>query len=104
MTALAVGSTRRTPGSASAAAESTDPTLPPSVGTERNRRVQHAGQLHVQAELGAAVDLARRIEPRQGLADQAKFAGILERHILWDRQLRGGLGQLPVARDSCPGR
>ncbi len=102
ITALAVGNTRRTPGMASAAAESTEADLAAEFWAECDGGVQHARQLHVQAKFSAAIYLARRIEPRQGLADQAKIDWVLERHLLGDRQFRGCLGQLAVARAFLP--
>ena len=66
--------------------ESTEPDLAAQFRAECDAGVQHARQLHVHAKFSAAVHLARRIEARQGLADQAKFGRVLERHLLGDRQ------------------
>ena len=57
----------------------------------------HPGQSRVDAELGAAVDLAGAVEAAVRRADQLEVARLLERHLLGHRQFRGGIDELPVA-------
>jgi hypothetical protein len=65
-------------------------------GTLRERRIQHAGDLHVDAVFGLAGDLAGGVQPVQRLADVAELGRILQLHFLRRRQLRGRFGQRAV--------
>ncbi|MGY4367712.1 hypothetical protein ACVW1A_003777 [Bradyrhizobium sp. LB1.3] len=63
----------------------------------------HAGQDRVNAVDGLAVDLVRRVEPLQGLADDNEVLGVLDRDILRRRlALRGerhrAIAELAAAR------
>jgi len=62
-----------------------------------DRRVDHARQLHVDAEFGRAVDLGRRVEPLSALADDGEVFRVFQRDLLGHRQLRGGRGERAVS-------
>ena len=63
-----------------------------------DRGDEHAGYLHVDAEYRAAVCFARRVEPRDTRAEQAKVLGILERHVLGHGQGGGPRGERAVGQ------
>ena len=71
-----------------------------------DRRDLHARQLGVDAELGAAVDLVRRVQPLGRRADQGEVLRILQRHAVGRRHRQGGGGvhQLAVAQAARAGR
>ncbi len=62
----------------------------------REGRVEHAGQLDVEPELGRPVDLGRGVEAVDRLADVPALLVRLQLHVLGDGQLGGGVGQLAV--------
>ena len=67
-------------------------------GALQEGRVEHPRQLDVDPELRAAVDLPPRVETVDGLAQVPAVLGVLQRHVLRDGQLRGGLGQRAIGR------
>ena len=66
--------------------------------TARDDRVEHARQLHVDAEDGFARDLGGRVDALNRLADQLELRRILERDDRRHRQLRGRLGEAAVGQ------
>ena len=62
------------------------------------RGVDHAGQFHIDAEFGRAVDLGRGVETLRWLADEREIFRILERHVGRRREFRGGSGEFAVGR------
>jgi hypothetical protein len=64
--------------------------------TLHDARDQHARPLHVEAELGCAVDLRGDVETRQRLTEDLEVLGIFQRDVLWHRQRRGLVGQRAV--------
>jgi hypothetical protein len=69
----------------------------------RERCDLHAGRPYVDAVHGRSVDLRRRVEALQGLADQLEVLRLLERNLRGDRKARRVGGKLAVAQLS-PGR
>src|SRR5882672_7687074 len=63
-----------------------------------HRRVQHTGELDVDAVHHGAVDLPRSVEALQRLARDLPGFGILERNVLGLLEARGGFGHLAVGR------
>ena len=59
--------------------------------------IAQAGGQHVDAKARAAVDLARRFQARQGLADEFEGGRILEHRLLGQGQRRGLRGQIAEA-------
>ncbi len=72
-------------------------------GTCRDGREFHAGDHCVDAELGLAVHLLRRVETLGGRADEGEVLGVLERDLVGHRQLRRRVDQSSVI-DRLPGR
>ncbi len=73
------------------------------------RRLGHDRELHsrqprIDAELRAAVDLARNVEAVMRRADQLEVRGILEGDVRRHRKLRRGIDQLAVAELAAAGR
>ena len=58
----------------------------------RNQHRQHAGQINVEAESCAAVDLFRCVEAFHWLAEQLEILGLLERNVVRQRQICSGIG------------
>ena len=71
--------------------------LAPQGGTLRQGRIQHPRQFDVQAEFGAAVHFARRIEPRRPGSDQPEGGFGLELDLLGDRHLGGNAREFAIA-------
>ncbi|EEF24297.1 conserved hypothetical protein, partial [Ricinus communis] len=67
-------------------------------GTGRDGGIAHAFPRHVDAELGAAVDLRRAVHPSQRLADHGVMAWRLQRRIRRHRQGRSRRDELTVAQ------
>ncbi len=63
----------------------------------------HSRQPHVDAELGLAVHLVRRVQPLGGRADQGEVLRILERHLVRHRQFGRFFGQRAI-RERTAGR
>ncbi|MGF6918952.1 hypothetical protein OKW28_003125 [Paraburkholderia sp. 40] len=72
--------------------------------TVRDRRVNHVGQAHVEAELRGTVDFLRRIETLRRRADQLEVLRVFQRHVLRRGQRGGGLRELTIARAAITGR
>ena len=66
-------------------------------GRVGHHRGEHPRQLDVHAELGAAGDLLRRVEPAGGLANHLPVRRVLELDLLGRRLLRRRRGQRAVA-------
>jgi hypothetical protein len=64
--------------------------------TLRDRGIQHARKFHVQAELGAAVHLAGRIEPALRSSNQRVIRPGLELDVLRHLEFRGRLRELSI--------
>ena len=64
---------------------------PAQRGAHQHAGVEHAGLQHVDPEARRAVDLARRFQPVQGLADELEHRRVLERGLV-GHGLRGGRG------------
>ena len=65
-------------------------------GAARHGRIEHPGELHVDAVDSAAVHLGGSVGPRHRPADETELLRILQRRILRDLHRGGGGGQLPV--------
>ena len=102
-TALSMRTTCRTPAIASVLLSSTLSTLPPNTGTCGDGRELHARHHCVDAELGLAVDLLRRVEPLGRRTDQREFFRRLEHDLVGHWQLGCGLDQRAVFQP-LPGR
>ena len=64
----------------------------------RDSGVDHARPARIDAELRAASDLIRRVEPLHGFADKPELLRILQRHIGGHRELRRRACQFSVAQ------
>ena len=56
----------------------------------------HAGNHRVDAELGLAVHLVRRVETLGGRSDEGEVLGVLERDLVRHRQLRRRVHQSSI--------
>ena len=56
----------------------------------------HPWDLHIDAELGLAVDLVRTVEALDGGADELEVLRVLERHLVRHRQRRSLIDQGPI--------
>ena len=74
------------------------PDFPAKHRGARDHRDQHPRRLDVDAELGAAVNLGRRVEPLDPCAEDLPFLWLLEGHVGRD----GGRGDRGGFRDELP--
>ncbi len=68
-----------------------------------DRGIDHARNLRIDGELGGAVDLQRRIETRQRLADQLELIGRSDRRFLVELDLGGVGGERAVVERAPAG-
>ena len=68
-----------------------------------DRRIDHAGNLRVDGELGGAVDLERRVEAGERLADELELIRRPDRRLLVELDL-GGIGGERAVVEAAAGR
>ena len=66
-----------------------------------NRRIDHARDLRIDGELGRAVDLERRVEAGNPLADQLELIGSTDRRLLVELDLARIGGQSAVIENTA---